>query len=153
MFTWSPWEPCSFLRRNKGTVNLEKRRGEGRSWKNRGRGSCVCDILYETRINKKREETKQSFLFLSVYNFIWMKLILFIKLLLLKIGHMSIWAWIVLFYIWHPRIFHFPIISIWTIDYDYYAAVLPSREIIKPLYQYRILIWEIQELNKNKIKS
>lgn len=52
MFGLYPWEACSFLRGNKGGVDLRKRKGgAGGAGRKKLRGGCGWDVLYDKRIN------------------------------------------------------------------------------------------------------
>lgn len=55
MFGLYPWDACSFLRGNKGGVDLRKRKGGGGgAGRKKLRGGCGWDVLYDKRINLKK---------------------------------------------------------------------------------------------------
>lgn len=57
MFSWYNLESFSFLKENKGAVNL----GESEEWvagMNVWRGGCGQDVLYDKHINTKKKENK-----------------------------------------------------------------------------------------------
>jgi hypothetical protein len=53
VFSWYPWEACSFLKGNGGSVNLEERGGDECGSSGR-RGGYGQDVLYARRnLNNK----------------------------------------------------------------------------------------------------
>lgn len=56
LFGIHPWDACSFLKGDRGGVDLSK----GVTGKSKGRGNCSQDVLYERRITEKKEEEEDE---------------------------------------------------------------------------------------------